>query len=172
MKFKEAKAEFVNAWGALGIAWGINKTMAQIFALLFISPEPLSVEQIMEDLGISRGNSSMNLRALMDWNLIYKTTKKGDRREYFYTDEDFWSLSKKVAAERAKREFEPMIRMLNKVDKLEDNDDPEVARFRAAVNDISELVQAFDIILKLYIQSDKTMVLSSLAAFQPPPDNS
>ncbi|RZJ54238.1 MAG: ArsR family transcriptional regulator, partial [Flavobacterium sp.] len=67
MDFKEAKNKFIQTWGALGSQWGINKTMAQIHALLMVAPEPLSMEDIMEELQISRGNASMNLRALMDW---------------------------------------------------------------------------------------------------------
>ncbi len=158
MDFKQAKIEFLNAWGALGIAWGVNKTTAQIFALLFISPEPLSVEQIMEELDISRGNSSMNLRGLMDWDLIYKTTKKGDRREYFYTDKDFWTLSKKVTSERAKKELDPLIRVLKEVDSVPVSDDPQVRRFRDAVLNISEVVNAVDAILKLYLTSNEGLV--------------
>ena len=71
MEFKEAKNKFVQTWGALGSQWGINKTMAQIHALLMVSIEPVSMEDIMEELQISRGNASMNLRALMDLSLIH-----------------------------------------------------------------------------------------------------
>ena len=81
MEFKEAKNKFVQTWGALGSQWGINKTMAQIHALLMVSNEPISMEDIMEELQISRGNASMNLRALMDWGIVYKEYKAGARRE-------------------------------------------------------------------------------------------
>jgi DNA-binding transcriptional regulator GbsR (MarR family) len=70
MKFKEAKNKFVQTWGALGSQWGINKTMAQIHAFLMVSHEAVSMEDIMEELQISRGNASMNLRALMDWGIV------------------------------------------------------------------------------------------------------
>ena len=80
MEFKEAKQKFISTWGSLGTLWGINKAMAQIHALLFIAPEPLSMEEIMEELEISRGNASMNLRGLIDWGIVYKVTKPGERR--------------------------------------------------------------------------------------------
>ena len=70
MEFKEAKNKFVQTWGALGSQWGINKTMAQIHALLMVSSEAVSMEDIMEELQISRGNASMNIRALMDWGIV------------------------------------------------------------------------------------------------------
>lgn len=77
MEFKEAKNKFVQTWGALGSQWGINKTMAQIHALLMVSNEAVSMEDIMDELQISRGNASMNLRALMDWGIVYKASSFG-----------------------------------------------------------------------------------------------
>ena len=78
MEFKEAKNKFVQTWGALGSQWGINKTMAQIHALLMVSSEAVSMEDIMEELQISRGNASMNIRALMDWGIVYNTKLEKD----------------------------------------------------------------------------------------------
>jgi len=115
MEFKEAKNKFVQTWGALGSQWGINKTMAQIHALLMVSAEPLSMEDIMEDLHISRGNASMNLRALMDWGIIYKEYKAGERREYFKSEKDLDELAVKIAQERSKREIKPALKVLKEV---------------------------------------------------------
>ncbi|HBR53549.1 MAG TPA: transcriptional regulator, partial [Flavobacteriaceae bacterium] len=83
MEFKEAKEKFISTWGNLGSLWGINKAMAQIHALLFVSPAPLSMEDIMEALDISRGNASMNLRGLIDWGIVYKVNVAGEQGEYF-----------------------------------------------------------------------------------------
>ena len=80
MEFKEAKNKYIQTWGALGSQWGINKTMAQIHALLMISIEPLSIEEIMDELQISRGNTSMNIRALIDWGIVFKESKSGERK--------------------------------------------------------------------------------------------
>jgi len=88
MKFDEAKDKFISTWGSLGSLWGINKAMAQIHALLLISPNPLSVDEIMSELKISRGNTSMNLRQLIDWGIVYKENKPGDRKEYFKSEKD------------------------------------------------------------------------------------
>lgn len=115
MEFKEAKNKFVQTWGALGSQWGINKTMAQIHALLMVAPEPLSMEDVMEELHISRGNASMNLRALMDWGLIYKELKPGERREFFTAEKDLDEVAVKVAQERSRREIKPTLKVLKEV---------------------------------------------------------
>lgn len=115
MEFAEAKNKFVQTWGALGSQWGINKTMAQIHALLMVSAEPLSMEDIMEDLQISRGNASMNLRALMDWGIVYKEFKQGERREFFTAEKDLDELAVKIAQERSKREIKPALKVLKEI---------------------------------------------------------
>jgi len=88
MQINEAKQQFVQAWGALGSQWGINKTMAQIHALMMVSTDALSTEEIMEQLSISRGNANMNIRELMDWALVTKVFKHGERRDYFIGEKD------------------------------------------------------------------------------------
>ena len=115
MEFKEAKNKFVQTWGALGSQWGINKTMAQIHALLMVSHEPVSMEDIMEELQISRGNASMNLRALMDWGIVYKEYKAGERREFFTAEKDLDELAVTISKERSKREIKQFICLFYKV---------------------------------------------------------
>ncbi|MFT7282587.1 MAG: DNA-binding transcriptional regulator GbsR (MarR family), partial [Cyclobacteriaceae bacterium] len=77
MEYAEAKATLIQAWGTLGSSWGINRTMAQIHILLLISPDPLSTENVMDELSISRGNANMNLRSLLEWGVIYKNLVPG-----------------------------------------------------------------------------------------------
>jgi DNA-binding transcriptional regulator GbsR (MarR family) len=113
MQIDEAKQKFIQTWGALGSSWGINKTMAQIHALLLVATEPLSAEDIMEQLQVSRGNVNMNLRALMDWGIVSKENKIGERREFFVADKDIWAVARQISRERRKREIEPMIKVLN-----------------------------------------------------------
>ena len=115
MEFNEAKNKFVQTWGALGSQWGINKTMAQIHALLMVAPDALSMEDIMEELRISRGNASMNLRALMDWGIVYKEFKQGERKEFFIAEKDLDELAVKIAQERSKREIKPALKVLREV---------------------------------------------------------
>ncbi len=115
MKFEEAKDRYIEAWGSLGSSWGVNRTMAQIHALLLISVEPLSAEEIMSELQISRGNANMNIRALMDWGLADKVLVKGERKEFFKSEKDVWYLAQQVARERKKRELDPIIKILTEV---------------------------------------------------------
>jgi DNA-binding transcriptional regulator GbsR (MarR family) len=121
MEVQEGKEKFVQAWGTLGTQWGINRTMAQVHALLLISKYALCADEIMEDLKISRGNANMNLRALMDWGLIYKELKPGDRKEYFVAEKDMWEVVKKVIVQRKKKELEPMIKILDEIIEVEGN---------------------------------------------------
>ena len=106
---EEAKNRFIHSWGEMGPQWGINRTMAQLHALLMISEKPLSTDDVMAELGISRGNANMNLRSLADWGLVRRTYVKGDRKEYFQSDKDVWNMFCRVARERKKREIEPVL---------------------------------------------------------------
>jgi hypothetical protein len=113
MQYEEGKRQFIQTWGKLGGEWGINRTMAQVHALLLISPRPLSTEQVMEELSISRGNANMNLRDLLDWNLVHKELVPGDRKEYFVAEKDIWEVAKRIARERSGGRSNPSSRCSN-----------------------------------------------------------
>jgi DNA-binding transcriptional regulator GbsR (MarR family) len=106
---QEAKNLLVRRWGEMGGYWGINRTMAEIHALLFVTRQSLCTDDIMDQLKISRGNASMNLRALVDWGLIERVHKLGDRKEYFQADTDVWHMFETIMRERRRREVEPII---------------------------------------------------------------
>ena len=142
MEFKEAKNKFVQSWGALGSQWGINKTMAQIHALLMISTEAVSMEDIMEELQISRGNASMNLRALMDWGIVYKEYKAGERKEFFIAEKDLDELAVKIAKERSKREIKPALKVLKEVSTIKPNQTKEEKHF------VEQTRKLYDFVLK------------------------
>jgi len=127
MNYEEAKDKFINTWGSLGSLWGINKAMAQIQALLFISTSPLSMEEIMEELKISRGNTSMNLRQLMDWGIVTKELIPGQRKEFFTTEKDVQELARTIARERSRREIKPVIKVLKDISSI-DNDGSEATK--------------------------------------------
>lgn len=110
----QARDEFISQWGALGTQWGINRTMAQIHALLMTSIEPLCTDEVMEELEISRGNAHTNLKELVAWGLLRVVVKKGDRREYFEAEKDVWTIFTIVARERKRREIDPALAILNK----------------------------------------------------------
>jgi DNA-binding transcriptional regulator GbsR (MarR family) len=111
---KTARDEFISQWGALGTQWGINRTMAQIHALLMTAPEPLTTDEVMEDLAISRGNAHSNLKELVTWGLIKAVVKKGERRDFFEAEKDVWQIFTIVARERKRREIDPALAILNK----------------------------------------------------------
>lgn len=109
---EQVREKFILHWGEMGSLWGINRTMAQVHALLFISPEPLSANEIMDDLQISRGNVSMALRELIAWGIVNRVHIKGERREYYTTEKDVWTMFRVIARERKKREVDPTINVL------------------------------------------------------------
>jgi len=149
MEFSEAKNKFIQSWGALGSQWGINKTMAQIHALLMVSPEAVSMEDIMESLQISRGNASMNLRALMDWGIVYKEYKAGERREFFTAEKDLDELAVKIARERSKREIKPALKVLKEVSTTTVGNTTEEKHF------IDQTAKLYDFVLRADNMLDK-----------------
>ncbi|EHM01366.1 hypothetical protein HMPREF9946_02103 [Acetobacteraceae bacterium AT-5844] len=106
---------FVLHFGEMGGRWGINRTVGQIYALLFISDRPLNAEEITNALGLSRSNISMGLKELESWRLVRLQHIPGDRREYFTTPEDVWEIVRILAEERRKREVDPTLSLLRSV---------------------------------------------------------
>lgn len=148
MQFNEAKNKFIQTWGALGSQWGINKTMAQIHALLMVSPQAVSMEDIMDELQISRGNASMNLRALMDWGIVYKEFKHGERREYFTAEKDLDELAVKIARERSKREIKPALKVLKEVSSFDADGSEAQKHFTKQTNKLYDFVLQADNMLE------------------------
>jgi len=109
----QAREQFVGQWGALGTQWGIPRTMAQIHALLMTAPAPMSTDEVMEKLEVSRGNAHTNLKELVAWGLVRVVVKKGERREYFEAEKDVWQIFTTVARERKRREIEPALGVLH-----------------------------------------------------------
>jgi DNA-binding transcriptional regulator GbsR (MarR family) len=106
---------FVLHFGEMGSRWGINRTVGQIYALLYVSPSPLCAEEIVDALGISRSNVSMSLRELQTWNLVLLRHKPDDRRDFFTTPEDVWQILRTLAEERKKREVDPTLSVLREI---------------------------------------------------------
>lgn len=147
MEFLEAKNKFIQTWGALGSQWGINKTMAQINALLMISSDPLSMEEIMEELKISRGNASMNIRSLIDWGIVFKESKTGERKEFFTAEKNLDKLAVTIAKERSRREIKPVLRVLEEVSKLKPDDSKDQKQFQEQTKKLYDFVSKADTIL-------------------------
>jgi DNA-binding transcriptional regulator GbsR (MarR family) len=107
-----ARDEFISQWGAMGGAWGINRTMAQVHALLMTSDSALTTDDVMSELKISRGNAHQNLRELVGWGLVRSVIRKGERKEFFESEKDVWRMFCTIARERKRREVEPALRAL------------------------------------------------------------
>ena len=108
-KLQDVQDLFIRRWGEMGQTWGINRTMAEIHALLFITGRPLCTDDVMGRLNISRGNASMSLRALQDWGIVRRFHRRGERREYFESQGDVWEMFSIIAAERKRREMDPVL---------------------------------------------------------------
>lgn len=154
MQLSEAKEKYIQTWGTFATNWGINRTMAQVHALLLASGKPLSTDEVMEQLEISRGNANMNLRALIDWGIVRKEFIKGDRKEYFVAEKDVWYLFKQITKERRKREIEPVISFLEELRNIDDNESVEAKEFIKLMDDFSSVTGKINNIMDLAIKSD------------------
>jgi DNA-binding transcriptional regulator GbsR (MarR family) len=108
-QLEEARDRFVSSWGAIATAWGINRSMAQIHAALMAASEPLTTDDLMDQLDISRGNANTNLRDLVDWGLIRQVVVRGERKQFFEAEKDPWKVFCTIARERKRRELEPAL---------------------------------------------------------------
>ena len=163
MKLPEAKQQFISSWGAFGTHWGINRTMAQIHALLLISPDPLTQDDIMEELDISRGNTNMNIRELINWGLVERVILPGERKEFFIAEKDIWKVVKQIVKERKKRELEPMMQLLDKLEDVEgDKKDKKVKTFVDTVSSIKRLGLQADKTLDVMIRAEENWFVSNL----------
>lgn len=166
MKLTEAKQQFISSWGAFGTHWGINRTMAQIHALLLISPDPLSADDIMEELNISRGNANMNIRELISWGLVDRVILTGERKEYFSAEKDIWKVVKQIVKERKKRELEPMLKLLDQLEEVEgDKRDKEVKTFVDAISGIKRLGKQADKTLDMMIKAEESWFVGTMMKF-------
>lgn len=161
MNLAESKEKFINAWGTLATSWGINRTMAQVHALLLVSPDALNAEDVMEALMISRGNANMNIRTLIDWGLVFKETRSGERREYFVAEKDIWKVFKQIAKERRKRELEPIFKVLEEVKHVEGRRDKNVKEFVNTIEEIERFAKKADRTLETMIKADENWLIGS-----------
>jgi len=163
MKLTEAKQQFIASWGAFGTHWGINRTMAQIHALLMVSADPLSQDDIMEQLNVSRGNVNMNIRELIDWALVDRILIPGERKEYFTAEKDIWKVATKIIKERKKRELDPMMKLLDQLEHVEgDKKDKNVKQFVDTVNGIKRFGLQADRMLDIMVKADENWFVGSL----------
>ena len=153
----EAKVQFIHLWGVSGSGWGVSKTLAQVHALLLVSPAALSTEDIMEQLTISRGNASMTVRELIGWGLIYKELRPGERREFFVAEKDMLQVTRCIIRARKRRELDQMKRSLDQLAALPgDPADADYRAFHTALSDIQQLATVSDKLLTRLMQAEKS----------------
>jgi len=163
MKLTEARQQFISNWGAFGTHWGINRTMAQIHALLMISPDALSQDDIMAELNISRGNANMNIRELINWGLVERVIIAGERKEFFSAEKDIWKVVRQIVKERKKRELEPMLQLLDKLENTEgDKKDKHMKAFLDTVGSIKKLSKQADKTLDTMIKAEESWFVGNL----------
>jgi DNA-binding transcriptional regulator GbsR (MarR family) len=142
MELTATEQKFILHWGTMGTQWGINRTVAQVHALLFISPNALTADEIVETLRVARSNVSTSLKELQNWGIVRPIAKAGDRRDYFETVADVWELFRLVLEERKRREFDPTIALLREcLAESEGTKDDEFTRAR-----LGQMLEFFELI--------------------------
>jgi len=156
----KAQDEFITQWGVMGTAWGINRTMAQIHALLMVSPEPLCTDDIMAELSISRGNAHSNLRELASWGVIKSVIKKGERKEFFESEKDVWKMFCTITRERKRREIDPALQMLKSCEEsTRDLKGAPAASFHAQIKELCEFVEVASNTMEKVSNSERSKVV-------------
>lgn len=139
MQLSPLVQRFVLHFGEMGSRWGINRTVGQIYALLFTAPRPLNADEIAEALGFSRSNVSIGLKELESWNLVRLSHQPGDRREYFSAPDDVWAIFRTLAEERRRREIDPTLSILREL-QLENPGNAEDRHAQARMKEMYALI--------------------------------
>lgn len=165
-KLQQARDQFVSQWGTIGNAWGINRTMAQIHALLMTNPAPLSTDEIMEELRVSRGNANTNLRDLVGWGLIRVVLRKGERKEYFEAEKDVWKMFCIIARERKRREITPAMEVLRDCGaQTKDLGTPEAREFHQQMESLLDFLRIGERVLETISAAEQSKVMKLAARF-------
>ena len=161
-QLRTAQDLFIRRWGEMGQTWGINRTMAEIHALLYITARPCCTDDVMERLNISRGNASMSLRALCDWGIIRRLHKRGERREYFESLSDVWEIFSIIAAERKRREMDPVLETIKQCQHMLDEENlgaaakgEDVRATRERLQQMEEFMSVTNKIFQAFVSNTK-----------------
>lgn len=158
--FEEAKEAFISHWGSMGSSWGINRTMAQIHALLMISLEPLSTDEVMAELSISRGNANTNLRELVNWGLVYLVTVRGERKDYFEAEKDAWRMFCVISRERKRREIEPAIGVLGTcLECAREDHTAQAQEFVRVLGDLAQFLNSASQLMEALARQERSHIL-------------
>ena len=161
--FDQSKALFIRRWGEMAATWGISRTMAEIHALLFVSSRPLCTDDVMEQLQVSRGSASTNLRDLTRWGLIQRVHQRGDRKEYFAAETDVWQMFETIFRERRRREVEPIAETLKRCHDMTAADAKhlkgeareELQSYRRRLEAMSEFLEVMNGMFNMFVTTGK-----------------
>lgn len=152
-KLTPVAQKFILHWGEMGTKWGINRTVAQVHALLFISPNPIPADEIAETLAVARSNVSTSLRELQGWGIVRVVHVLGDRRDHFETSKDVWEIFRTVSEERKRREIDPTLRVLGEcVQELQttpSSDEYTLERLASMLEFLTTMGGLFDEVLRM-----------------------
>ena len=162
----EAKAEFLARWGEFGPAWGVSRTMSQIHALLMVSPEPLSTDQIMSALDVSRGSAHGNLKELVEWGLVRRRKLPGGRKDYYEAEKDVWRVVQLIARQRRRKEVEPVLDVLDDcLDRTQGLKTAEAKAFRGQLAELRRFAGLGDKVLEKTSRLRSPSLLKWIARF-------
>ncbi len=155
---------FIRRWGEMAASWGISRTMAEIHALLYLAAEPLCTDDVMDHLSVSRGSASMNLRELVNWGLIRRIHRRGDRKEYFEAEKDVWQMFETIVRERRRREIQPIVETIERCLAMIDADKGDSARgmpeeteaYRKRYTDILDFCEIMNTLFNLMDKAGRT----------------
>jgi DNA-binding transcriptional regulator GbsR (MarR family) len=157
-RLSQVERQFVDLWGTMSSLWGINPTMARIHGLLYITGEALTMDDMMDRLGISRGNVSMNLTKLVEWGLVQRAHTRGDRRDRYASVSDVWEMFTRVAAQRKRREIDPVLSTLRRCrDDLAAETEPAAKERYRRVDDLLAFLQLMDHLAQQFLASHKSL---------------
>jgi len=152
MELKPVTQRFILHWGEMGSRWGVNRTVAQIHALLYLTGRPMDAEEIQETLGVARSNVSNSLKELLAWRLVRVVHRMGDRRDHFETSTDVWELFKLIVEGRRQREIDPTVTVLNEClanPQLKNEDEGAQQRIRETLDFIETMNTWVDEMMRL-----------------------
>jgi len=163
----DERSRFVESWGSLGILWGINRSMARIHAYLLSASEPVDSDTISSDLNISRGNVSMCLKELRNWGVVQRVHQSGDRRDFYITEPDAWTMLYRIALGRKTREFDPALHALRHM--LEENDAESSPVIHERLSQLEEIMSTMDRLVGKFLESESTSksMLKFIGKFTP-----
>ncbi|MBL8086773.1 MAG: hypothetical protein JNM85_01725 [Chthonomonas sp.] len=158
-RLREAQDQFILEWGRMSSSWGINRTMAQIHALLIATGRPHSMDEIIARLGISRGNASMSLRDLMEWGVVQRFRRPGDRKDTYVSDADPWQIFARVVRERKRRELDPTKGAIQEclLRAPADEESADVASFRQRLTGLLQIFAMIDLVYDQVFKTDDSV---------------